>query len=600
MLAHEWLSLPKRLLPKPAAVIIDERFHTNLIRTADLPLSRITAQRLSTPGIADAKVADLTHDAKVAMNALEAGQTMAGAGLMPARLRQMAQLEIALADPPVIWPSLSYVEQQRRAARLREIEAFKLAKLWRTLAQDHERHTQRIVVARGIAHKGELQDRVFVYSTPKLRIGEHDPVLLLDADHDPLIGNALLPVRRRTAILPELNAEVTQITDTACSKRKLLGDADNPASLAAAAVRRREIIDLARHRAAQGRRVLIGTYKPVAELLRQQLADQPCPMIEIASFGAIRGLDEWKEFETVIVAGREQPPPAQIENMARCIFGADPEPLLLTGCYVQQSRGYLMKDGSRTAITVWVHPDLRVQAVLEQVREHEIEQMACRLRVVHRDRPAEVLLLTNLPTALPVDRLVTWNELTPSKLEQAIVAGQGVLPRSHAELARAHPTLWATAKEVERWWARKGPHVPIESYYWYVGTLSRATQITYRRPGQARGSPHQAIIPGDVRDPAAAAAALAPLLGEVLDVRIVKTLQRPTAGVIEDHGEPPPLVIPLPQEAGPAALPAPPLVQGGHPAAGLAITGAVHPAGHVTIGGSSRALSGRREPRAGS
>ena len=353
VLAHEWLSLPKSLLPNSVAVIIDERFHTSLTRTADLPFSRITAQRLSTPGIADAKVADLTHDAKVAMNALEAGQTMAGAGLTPDRLRQMAQLEIALADPPAIWPSLSYVEQQRRAARLREIEAFKLAKLWRTLAQDHERHTQRIVVARGIAHKGELQDRVFVYSIPKLRIGEHDPVLLLDADHDPLIGNALLPVRRRTAILPELNAEVTQITDTACSKRKLLGDADNPASLAAAAGRRRrEIIDLARHRAAQGRRVLIGTYKPVAELLRQQLADQPCQMIEIASFGAIRGLDEWKDFDTVIVAGREQPPSAQIENMARGLFGADPEPLLLTGCYVQQSRGHLMKDGSRTAITV--------------------------------------------------------------------------------------------------------------------------------------------------------------------------------------------------------------------------------------------------------
>ena len=63
--------------------------------------------------------------------------------------------------------------------------------------------------------------------------------------------------------------------------------------------------------AAQGRRVLIGTYKPVAELLAQQLADQPCPMIEIASFGAIRGLDGWKDFDTVIVAGREQPPPGR-------------------------------------------------------------------------------------------------------------------------------------------------------------------------------------------------------------------------------------------------------------------------------------------------
>ena len=32
---------------------------------------------------------------------------------------------------------------------------------------------------------------------------------------------------------------------------------------------------LARHEAAQGRRVLIGTYKPVADLLRAELARRP-------------------------------------------------------------------------------------------------------------------------------------------------------------------------------------------------------------------------------------------------------------------------------------------------------------------------------------
>ena len=109
-------------------------------------------------------------------------------------------------------------------------------------------------------------------------------------------------------------------------------------------------------------------------------------------------------------------------------------------------RGHLMKDGSRTAVTVQVHPDLRVQA---------LRRAGARTRDRADGRPAaprapgpsgRVLLLTNLPTALPVDRLVTWDELMPSKLEQAIVAGQGVLPLSYAELARAHPDLWATAQ----------------------------------------------------------------------------------------------------------------------------------------------------------
>ena len=100
---------------------------------------------------------------------------------------------------------------------------------------------------------------------------------------------------------------------------------------------------------------------------------------------------------------------------------------------------------------VQVHPDLRVQALVEQVREREIEQMVGRLRLVHRDQPARVFLLTNLPTALAVDRLTTWEGIMPGKLEQAIVRGRGVLPLSYAELARAHPQLWATSEEARNW-----------------------------------------------------------------------------------------------------------------------------------------------------
>ena len=50
-------------------------------------------------------------------------------------------------------------------------------------------------------------------------------MLLLDADHDPLIGAATLPTNRRTVIRPTLNAEVIQVRDTACSKNKLMKSA---------------------------------------------------------------------------------------------------------------------------------------------------------------------------------------------------------------------------------------------------------------------------------------------------------------------------------------------------------------------------------------
>jgi hypothetical protein len=266
--------------------------------------------------------------------------------------------------------------------------------------------------------------------------------------------------------------------------------------------------------------------------------------IQIAHFGAIRGLDGWKDFDTVIVAGREQPPPLTMENMARCLFGADQERLLLTGEYVPQMRGHLAKDGTRTAVTVQVHPDLRVQALVEQVREREIEQMVGRLRLVHRERPARVLLLTSLPTALPVDRLTTWEEIMPDRLEQAVMHGRAVLPLSYSELARAHPQLWATSEEARSWLRRKGGHVPLRESYWKATTLSVATLVSYRRPGQRRGSPHQAILPGRVESKGMAEDLLATVVGGVEQVSVLQVIAR--AGVFEAPPGvlPEPLVIP--------------------------------------------------------
>ena len=46
VLAHEYLTLPKTLIAKPALVVVDERFHTTLSRPVSLPLERVTASGL--------------------------------------------------------------------------------------------------------------------------------------------------------------------------------------------------------------------------------------------------------------------------------------------------------------------------------------------------------------------------------------------------------------------------------------------------------------------------------------------------------------------------------------------------------------------------
>jgi hypothetical protein len=91
---------------------------------------------------------------------------------------------------------------------------------------------------------------------------------------------------------------------------------------------------------------------------------------------------------------------------------------------------------------VAVHPDHRAQTLLEQIREREGVQAIDRLGLVHhRSRPARVIILSNLVLDITVDRLATWNEIIPSRIEQALACRKAI-PLSPAELARCFPDLW--------------------------------------------------------------------------------------------------------------------------------------------------------------
>jgi hypothetical protein len=115
-----------------------------------------------------------------------------------------------------------------------------------------------------------------------------------------------------------------------------------------------------------------------------------------------------------------------------------------------------MRDGSRRQVRVRVHPDRRVQAVVEQVREAEMVQAIDRLRLIHTRRKKTVIILCNIPLDLPVDELVTWRELVgDGRLAQALEAcdekGWEALPLAAAKLSEVLPELWGTEHAAEAW-----------------------------------------------------------------------------------------------------------------------------------------------------
>jgi hypothetical protein len=155
--------------------------------------------------------------------------------------------------------------------------------------------------------------------------------------------------------------------------------------------------------------------------------------------------------------------------------------------YPYRLRSYTMRDGGRCQVRVRVHPDRRVQAVVEQTREAEMVQAIDRLRLIHSAREKTVYVLCNIPLDIPVDELVTWRELVgDSRLADALAAceerGWGALSLAPNKLNHLFPELWSTARAAERWLS-KNPLNPYVSIIRLWGVLN-----TYRPPGQTRWS----------------------------------------------------------------------------------------------------------------
>jgi hypothetical protein len=124
--------------------------------------------------------------------------------------------------------------------------------------------------------------------------------------------------------------------------------------------------------------------------------------------------------------------------------------------YPKSRRPYTMRDGSSQSVKVKVHPDRRVQAVVEQIREAEMLQAIDRLRLIHSPRRKTVCILCNIPLGIPVDALVPWRRLAGDgqlgrALEMCEENGWDALPLAPGKLSELLPELWGTENAAEAW-----------------------------------------------------------------------------------------------------------------------------------------------------
>lgn len=493
--AHEYLFVPMPAgLPDPGLVVVDEAFALRGARHAGFGIDRLTAPRA---GMKPEHEAELHDIARAVRDRLERGEDPRGAAADADTFARMAQLETQVEEEDLVWPSMRWEEQRRRLARVRQSERHKLAAFWRALGRACGRPgpPRQVELRRDEpTGDGERRDRIHVWWRAALRVPDV-PVLLLDASLDGRLARRFLPRLEVETIAARRNAEVVQVLDTACSRNRLLSfEGAAAAERARAANRLEDVRRLVEVEAAAGRRVLLVTYKAAEERLG------PIPGVDVAHFGALRGLDRYKDHDTVVVAGREQPPPSAVEDLARSLFGDDGEPLDLPGGYTVATRGYRRRGGTRRGVEVSVHADPRCQAILEQVRERETEQAVDRLRLVHRERPARVVLLSNLVVDLTVDRLVAWRGLVPDRLTVAAARLGGVLPLAPAWLAGRFPDLWKTVEAARHEVKRTGSRGQTPNGDSCLG-FGPLKAVDYRLVGKRGGHPTRALIRADHPSP---------------------------------------------------------------------------------------------------
>jgi hypothetical protein len=290
-------------------------------------------------------------------------------------------------------------------------------------------------------------------------------LLITDATLSPEILKAVFPGHPLEHVKIEVprNALIAQVKDLTFSRNWLLKDGHLPevtAWLEQLAQHYKNLVVITTKRI----RCEITGEDPKTKLPVYCEAYHKEPGIKIAHYGNIRGSNQFADCDALIILGREQPPPEDIEEIAKAFWYDTEKPLRLakTGAgggkvYVPSKRCYEMADGTKVKGNVEVHRDPRCQAVLSEVRENEMVQAIDRGRLIWNQDRKHIYILCDIPLpGVKIDRLVSWDNLRGAgRLHEAlsaqVAAGETCLPLEPGWLSTHYPKMWKTLKAAQRW-----------------------------------------------------------------------------------------------------------------------------------------------------
>jgi len=502
---HAYLPLDRGMLDKelPGLVVIDEAFVSVMLQRVTLPITLLRHPALP-------------ETAKTLCAAIETS-LLCGSNLYPtiaaARKRGgglVATIDALRSVAPRPQPNQSDQQVAQLVSSTPNFEpvAVMLEHLGRAFAHKQTIQSLDFDPTSGmitVHHRREL-----TRFTHRSKLRMPPDIFLLDATASRPITEHIFPEQEFVEFQAKRKAYVVQCRSSKCSTRSLDPSTRTTAQgVAEATERLAELQQLIDELSRNGRRLLV--VGPAA-ITGNVNTDTPslvrvAPHCALAHYSALRGVDEWKDFDAILVIGRNEPPVTAFEDMAKAFYYDHHEPLHLPGKWSTEPRGYRLAVGYE-GVDVDVHPDHRVQAFVEQRRESEALQAVDRLRLIHCKEQKLVVLLSNIPLNIDVDVLMTWDELIyGSRLEQAWRGTDVVMPLAPDWLASNFPQLWPTAaaakKDVQRG-VKKGQITNRFS----IGKTSPFT-FDYRKAGQRRASQCLSMV----SDPIVVATALSGLLG---------------------------------------------------------------------------------------
>ena len=349
-------------------------------------------------------------------------------GITPERCTEAISLEYRRKIDPKILPD-DTLNQRTAKAELAEANATigKMVTMWRAIrdlvADDGPEFSGRISIVQLKTENGPI--KAFQLRWRKeLRDGWKVPTLVIDALLSPNVVKQFFPTIeiKQVGRVAAPYQRVTQIKDRSYSHRYLNENAKNPedARVAKRHVRNLHATICRAARKTNGTVVVVAQQDIEAALTER--GNIPSN-VTLAHHNGVSGSDQYKDARALIVVGRTQPKPAAVEDIAGALTGSAVKPI--DGWYPTVIVNRKMADGSIQPAEAPRHPDPVAEAVRQLICEGELMQIIGRPRGINRDRdnPVDILLMTNQPVPLPIDRLIDADELDPSPFDLQAAAG---------------------------------------------------------------------------------------------------------------------------------------------------------------------------------